>query len=405
VIRAQVSATPAGYEALPGGLGRVAPDDVPVLAQSTGVGKDVWVLVDAGERSRPVVRLRSAVPQIDLRASVPSRSAESLFWVGRNAERAEAASRVALAAVTRFEREPELAELAGGAWLIGVLAGLRAVSGGSGAPEVPGGGSALDTLRAELVGTLGDRPGGVTDSLSWLNVSAASVREYLSTSTWRLLAMLEADRLTLPHHVAKADLFAVEESLDRVLLVLSGFAGLAQESIVRGPAWRFLDIGRRLERALLLLSLVEATLTVAPDEVVRQPLYETVLAASESLVAYRRRYRSELELDALCELLLEDDGNPRALAFQLDRILDDLATLPERRERRRQEDLVQGAAAELFSVSWHDATRRPSPDGVLTGLHQVVLDTRGLLLELDRAIVSTWFAQVGAARPVRRGAR
>ena len=46
------------------------------------------------------------------------------------------------------------------------------------------------------------------------------------------------------------------------------------------------------------------------------PVYETLLIASESLVAYRRRFRSDLELDALCDLLLADDTNPRSLAFQ-----------------------------------------------------------------------------------------
>ena len=74
-----------------------------------------------------------------------------------------------------------------------------------------------------------------------------------------------------------------------------------------------------------------------------EPVYETLLTACESLVAYRRRYRSDVELDALCDLLLADDTNPRAMAFQLDRITEDLVFLPDRRELLQQRELA-GAA-------------------------------------------------------------
>ena len=55
--------------------------------------------------------------------------------------------------------------------------------------------------------------------------------------------MLSAD-------AAKADLFLVAESLHDVVLSLMAMAGLSGESVVRGPGWRFLDLGRRVERAL-----------------------------------------------------------------------------------------------------------------------------------------------------------
>ncbi|HEX9259749.1 MAG TPA: alpha-E domain-containing protein, partial [Acidimicrobiales bacterium] len=275
-----------------------------------------------------------------------------------------------------------------GEWVRRALTALDAVTGGQGGLAAAGTGD--DAVRASLVQALGDRPSAVGDSLLHFATAAASVREYLSTSTWRLLGPLEAARHALPVDAAKAEMFVVVEELDKVMTELAAFAGFTMESTVRGPGWRFLDIGRRIERALLLIGLLEATLLDRPDPLVVQPLYELVLVAGESLVAYRRRYRSDLELDALCELLLADDANPRSLAFQLDRLGDDLATLPERRERRDQQALLRVAAEALIGFTASSEQE----------LRKVLLATRGPLLELDASVVAAWFAHTHTGRAV-----
>ena len=112
-----------------------------------------------------------------------------------------------------------------------------------------------------------------------------------------------------------------------ILVDLAALAGLAMESTVRGPAWRFLDLGRRLERSLAVLGSIEASLGLAVDRLTFQPLTELCLQINESLVAYRRHYRSDVELTAVLELLVHDDSNPRGLAFQLDRIREHIASL------------------------------------------------------------------------------
>ena len=109
-----------------------------------------------------------------------------------------------------------------------------------------------------------------------------------------------------------------------------------------------------------------------------QPVYETLLTACESLVAYRRRYRSDLELDPLCDLLLGDDTNPRSLAFQLDRITEDLAFLPDRRELHQQRRAGRRTPTGPCSArpGWR-ASRRRRRVAPHLGLQQFVLDARG----------------------------
>jgi uncharacterized alpha-E superfamily protein len=134
-----------------------------------------------------------------------------------------------------------------------------------------------------------------------------------------VLAHLAELRTALNTHRAGVD------DLDAVLADFAAFAGLWHESIVRGPAWRIGDTGRRLERALVVIDLVEAAVdggrrSLATSADVEAAVVEVLLAANESLVAYRRRHRSDVEVEAAISLLIHDDTNPRSLVSAIDRL-------------------------------------------------------------------------------------
>ena len=104
------------------------------------------------------------------------------------------------------------------------------------------------------------------------------------------------------------------------MLVLAAFSGIAQESMTRSHAWRFLDVGRRLERAIGLVRLLRHTLAEAPPSSADRPaaLLEALLEVADSGITYRRRYLATLQVAPVLDLLLTDDGNPRSLVFQLE---------------------------------------------------------------------------------------
>ena len=224
--------------------------------------------------------------------------------------------------------------------------------------------------------------------------AASSVREFLSSTTWEVLESLAVD----PDRPA--------ESLDRVVVALSALSGLAMESTVRGPSWRLLDLGRRLERAVVLLGAVESMLGPEPDPLTGAARYEVVLTAHESLVAYRRRYRSDARVEAVLDLLVADDTNPRALAFQLDRMAEHLVALPGAGARSHLEDLLDTSARTVMRASWHDVeavgTGSRAPAGRLLAVDRLVLDARGPLLDLADAFVARWFADPASARRMGR---
>jgi uncharacterized alpha-E superfamily protein len=120
----------------------------------------------------------------------------------------------------------------------------------------------------------------------------------------------------------------IEEIAGATLINLMALVGLSAESMVRDPGYLMSDIGRRLERARLQVRNLLETLVPVPDADIAGLTHETLLACCESLVAYRRRYRSDIEVEALSSLLITDSSNPRALAFQADRLMADLRRLP-----------------------------------------------------------------------------
>lgn len=368
VVRLHLVAAPDGISVMPGATARLR-STVKGEHGPTTVLKDVWV-IDGQRRGRRVAA-RPMPPQVDLFTSLPKRAADSLFWLGRAAERAEVAARTAREVRSQVTQDPALGAEAT-AWLDGALGLLRASRVSPSSVPTPPDAAAPAALAEELRRT----SSAVGEQIANIVAEAMSVREFMSTTTGRVLGRLASAR---PGLGAEGD----EESLDTVLVDLAALAGLAMESTVRGPAWRFLDIGRRLERALAVLGAIEAGLAPAADSFSLQPLAETVLAANESLVTYRRRYRSDVVIDAVLDLLIGDDSNPRGLAFQLDRLREHMAALAW------ADGLALIDRASIGTLTEIDddvvAGRRRAVDAL-------VVAVRGPLLEMNGALVRRWFA-------------
>jgi uncharacterized circularly permuted ATP-grasp superfamily protein/uncharacterized alpha-E superfamily protein len=277
---------------LPGGSGRVlAPADDP-SEPTAGLAKDVWVLGDRAVPGR-VWRL----PQVDFARSVPTRVADSLYWMNRYAERAEAMTRLMRTIDSRFDQDPALLRVDDGR-LAERAARVLHIIGGMMHEDGPPSGldAALGSVNHALVRVTGS-----------LLTEATQVRDHLSSTTGRVLEHLSRLRSAFDRHLADVD------SLDAALADFAALAGLWNESTVRGPAWHIGDLGRRIERAAVMVDLVSSTVIDDPDPWT----VEVALAAAESLVAYRRRYRSDVEAEAAGRLLVLDVDNPRSVAAAL----------------------------------------------------------------------------------------
>lgn len=353
----------AGVRVMPGGIGRVlAPGDDPRFPSAL-TAKDVWVL---GKTTAPVVGPR--LPQVDFGRSVPTRAADALYWLNRSAERAEAMARTMRAITSREEQDPSLTGLHGGDW----IARMCRIAASVRREYVVANPPSLDSLHTEL-SKVGD---AVALEVGSLLTGATTVREFLSTTTGRVLVHLAELRQSLQQRLTVID------DLDSVLADFAALAGLWLESTVRGPAWRIGDTGRRLERCLVVLDLIEATfdrpVVGAPDrqgdseaDDVDRSAVEVLLAANESLVAYRRRHRSDVEQDAALALLVRDVSNPRSLAASIQR----LAEHSTDGEVAIGDDFVRAARAALALPT-----------------HEMVPALRGEVLAVGNRVVRQWFS-------------
>jgi uncharacterized alpha-E superfamily protein len=154
-------------------------------------------------------------------------------------------------------------------------------------------------------------------------------RGRLSRDAWRTLHDM-AGLFDNPHSAASDP----HNKLDQLIVLLSAVRGTTLDNMVRSHAWTFLDMGRRVERGTLSLTVLRAML--APG--VARVHMEVLLEVGDSLLTYRARYLSQLQIAPVVDLLLTDDSNPRSVVFQATELVRHVSQLP------RPEDVVRNSA-------------------------------------------------------------
>ena len=159
------------------------------------------------------------------------------------------------------------------------------------------------------------------ETLEELRRIASNVRDRLSIDTWRILNQLRQD-FRVRHGRVQLDEALLH--FNRMITDLAAFSGMEMENMTRGHGWRFLDIGRRLERAANMTSLLVHSVTGGSHQAMLGPLLEI----ADSTMTYRRRYFAEPQLTPVLDLLLADASNARSLAFQVVQLADHVTQLP-----------------------------------------------------------------------------
>ena len=300
--------------------------------------------------------------------TLPSRAADNLFWLGRYVERAEATLRVVRALLAR------IAETEGSAEDLEPVTALLTSWGA--APE------GLDAARPVAFARAALQPGGgLTGAVPALahaaRAAGAVIRDRLSPDAWRTLTRL-ADVCDAAIG-GPADFGAgLEQRVEAALRIIAGFSGLAQENMTRLGGWRFLELGRRVERGIVTCRYVRA-LGARLDHSL-----DTLLELCDSRITYRQRYVMVAARAPVVDLIVLDPSNPRSVAFQFDQIESHLAAMPHMR--------ADGRLSLPFQIALATSAKLRTADAARVDDHMIEA-TETALLHLSEAISSTFLGR------------
>jgi uncharacterized alpha-E superfamily protein len=406
LLRCFTVARADGYTVMPGGLTRSAPEkgDVPISNQMGGISKDTWIIASEPQHVAASIRPEhTADTHGNHNNALPSRAADNIFWVGRYAERAEGSIRLLRAAVKKLYINSDRGNPDYEGSLHCLLQGLTNLTGTwpgffSEQPE-----TLFQAPEAELLSIAlnEQRSGSIANSLRCLVQAGYSVRDLWSSDTWRVMDEME-EHLTYSRHPGDGNLWQMQEHMDRLITKLCAFSGLVMENMTRGNGWLFLEIGRRLERSLLLISTLRTAFSVRHDDGMEIQLIESLLDTSDNTICYRQHYRSYFELPSFLELLLLDTNNPRSLAYQIANLQEHVAKLPRIRQGQRlstEERLVLEASS-MLSLANLDDLLIVSRDGIRENLDQQLSRLYYLLSSMSEAITADYFRHGSSPQPL-----
>ncbi|TGD75642.1 hypothetical protein E4634_01775 [Mangrovimicrobium sediminis] len=403
VLRSFAVAGESSYVVMPGGLTRVGAQSgaFEISNRLGSLSKDTWILasepekrteLDAGAEPRAAGTGWAGM-------ELPSRVVDNLFWVGRYTERAEASLRLMRTVLSCLKGEHSIDPdsrpllLRSVTHLTGTYPGFMAKKANTEAP--------IPELLSVIIDA--DRPGSITYSLHALLRAVDQVKEFMSADTQRILNDLRDEMAQLPELLQRDYSSAPEEALDRLVSTLLALAGLSQESMVRGQGWHFLDMGRRVERCLLTISLLRSLLVPKVSGEAESLLLETVLVSAEALMTYRRRYQRNVNIDDALDLLLLEPANPRSLAFQFERLREHLASLPADRQDTRltpEQRLHLEAVSQLTLADLPKLAATQDDEFLRGGLDQLLARIQRLVSDIAGVVTDTYFEHTGGPQPM-----
>jgi uncharacterized circularly permuted ATP-grasp superfamily protein/uncharacterized alpha-E superfamily protein len=357
VLRSFLVSDEHDYMVMPGGLTRVSSEEnkLVVSNQAGGISKDTWVLATEPEKYVSLLsERRQARLAPDKGGEVPGRVADNMFWVGRYAERAEFISRLLRLTLQFLETGESQETYAFKNLLISVTKQTSTYPGFTTDTIF----DSFGKLEAELLAVISDsmKNGSLAQTLNALLRSSRSVRDRLSSDTWRVINIIDEELRSLRNIKPERLVDALDE-LDNLVTALTAFAGLTLENMTRGRSWRFLDVGRRLERAIQITRLLQSTLIEESGEDDQALLSDSILTIVDSLMTYRRRYRYGSKIPELLELVIYDENNPRSLAFQLATLEDHVTRLPQHNGSGNRSELERLALETATLVRLADVNR------------------------------------------------
>ena len=290
VVRVFAARTADGWTVMPGGYARIGRTEDPtaLAMQSGGSVADVWVIGDEPVVADSLTKQAAGPFVRRTPGELPTRAADNLFWLGRYVERAESQVRKLRAYHLRLED-----------------AGDKT--------------NPLVAYLGDFIGRQGmdvDQP-VPRQLLSLFQLArgcAGKVRDRFSTDGWHAVADLETSVREMSDLQQAGD--ETVRAMTVLLRKLAGFSGLVHENMFRSAGWRFLTMGRAIERAENIAALlIDFADTRAPAG-----SFDIAVEVGDSTMTHRRRYSVSSNRNTVIDMMVLDKANPRSILAQLEQL-------------------------------------------------------------------------------------
>jgi uncharacterized alpha-E superfamily protein len=244
-----------------------------------------------------------------------SRIAESLFWIGRYVERADDTARILDIYLQQILEDASVEPAACHSLFEVMGRPMPDDDDGVGVPEV------LQQLVYDQ-----NSPSSISGALAAARVNARSARDSVSSEMWETLNLTYLD---LGEQRRRALRMGPHRFFQWVRERTALTSGVADSTMSRDEGWRFLVLGRSIERADMTARLI-TTLAAGGSA---SPSWTTLLRSCGAYEAYLRTYRGRVSDLTAAEFLLLDRLFPRSMFFALAAAEESLGML-ERSEGR-----------------------------------------------------------------------
>ena len=299
-----------------------------------------------------------------------SRVADNLFWMNRYVERAESMSRMVEVNLDTQLEGPD--HFLGKKFWNPAIQALSAIDFFK----------LEETERVEMFFLFSKQwPSSTQNCILSARENARMVRDQLSEEIW-------VELNSIYHFFQSGDaekqyLETPRQFFKRIIRFSLVFQGLSDATVHHDEGWRFMSLGKYLERADQTSRSLDA-LAYKDEEPSRTDLIATLRTCS-ALSAYRKQFRGELSLGNVADFLLFSQDFPRSLRFAIRRIdtyLHEISGVPSGNFSNEAERLAGSALAKVNFTNINTMLE--------VGLHPSIDELQCLLIELGQRIFESY---------------
>ncbi len=393
-LRAFMVADENGYHVMQGGLTRssAVKDRFVISNQQGGFSKDTWIVSDKSEEPQERIVLNTPAA-VNKHVSLPSRSAENLFWVGRYCERAMAVIKFMNITINVLNLDRNFGGSAKQEHIKVLLQSLTHVSA-----TYPGfleGDEKLNDPYQEIGRLISDpyRAGSVASNIGLFLSAVGAVRNQWELEIWRIVDLIDNGYHEL-RNVSHMNNANIQRTLDGLFNNMFTFLGVIAESMPRDNSFLLLETGKLIERILSRISVIQSNFGVGHAAAVENELIEATLINQHMLVNYRQIYKSHLSVETMLDMILLEARLPYSLTYMLDELRKNLSELPAttRGERLNEAEKLALRASTLIKLASIQDLSKCNADNEREELFGLLAEVARLVSSVSTYLTNQYFS-------------